>query len=82
MPCPTSGARRLAEERGVQVREYDIIYNLTNDIKAALEGKLKPQTGRSPGSGRCSRDVQDQPRRHDCRLLRNARHDRAVSQGA
>ena len=36
-------ALALAEEKGVQIREYDIIYNLTNDIKAALEGKLKPR---------------------------------------
>ncbi len=26
----------------MQIREYDIIYNLTNDIRSALEGKLKP----------------------------------------
>jgi len=40
---PTDAARALAEEKGVQVREYNIIYNLTNDIRAALEGKLKPK---------------------------------------
>jgi translation initiation factor IF-2 len=39
---PDDRARALAEERGVQVREYNIIYNLTDDIKSALEGKLKP----------------------------------------
>jgi translation initiation factor IF-2 len=35
-------ALRLAEERGVSLREYDIIYKLTDDVKAALEGRLKP----------------------------------------
>jgi translation initiation factor IF-2 len=40
---PDDRARSLAEEKGVQIREYDIIYNLTNDIRAALEGKLKPR---------------------------------------
>jgi translation initiation factor IF-2 len=40
---PDDRARALAEERGVQVREYDIIYKLTDDIRAALEGKLKPR---------------------------------------
>ena len=40
---PDDDALRLAEERGVQIREYNIIYNLTDDIKAALEGKLKPR---------------------------------------
>jgi translation initiation factor IF-2 len=39
---PDDDALRLAEEKGVQIREYNIIYNLTNDIKAALEGRLKP----------------------------------------
>jgi translation initiation factor IF-2 len=40
---PDDRARALAEEKGVQIRQYDIIYNLTNDIRAALEGKLKPR---------------------------------------
>jgi translation initiation factor IF-2 len=40
---PDDRARALAEEKGVQIREYDIIYNLTDDIKSALEGKLKPR---------------------------------------
>ena len=40
---PDDDALRLAEERGIKVREYNIIYNLTADIKAALEGKLKPR---------------------------------------
>jgi translation initiation factor IF-2 len=40
---PDDRARALAEDKGVEIREYDIIYNLTNDIKAALEGKLKPR---------------------------------------
>jgi translation initiation factor IF-2 len=40
---PDDRARSLAEEKGVQIREYNIIYNLTNDIRAALEGKLKPK---------------------------------------
>jgi translation initiation factor IF-2 len=39
---PDDRASALAEERGVQIREYDIIYKLTDDIRAALEGKLKP----------------------------------------
>jgi translation initiation factor IF-2 len=40
---PDDDALRLAEERGIKIREYNIIYNLTADIKAALEGKLKPR---------------------------------------
>jgi translation initiation factor IF-2 len=40
---PDDRAKALAEDRGVQIREYDIIYRLTEDIRAALEGKLKPR---------------------------------------
>jgi translation initiation factor IF-2 len=35
-------ALKLAEERGISLQEYDIIYKLTDDVKAALEGRLKP----------------------------------------
>lgn len=36
-------ALQLAEERGLPTpREYNIIYNLVDDVKAALEGRLKP----------------------------------------
>ena len=40
---PDDRALSFAEERGVKILEYNIIYNLTNDIRAALEGKLKPR---------------------------------------
>jgi translation initiation factor IF-2 len=40
---PDDRALAFAEERGVKLHEYNIIYNLTNDIRAALEGKLKPR---------------------------------------
>lgn len=40
---PDDRALALAEEKEVQIRQYDIIYHLTDDIRAALEGKLKPR---------------------------------------
>jgi translation initiation factor IF-2 len=40
---PDEAARALAEARQVEIRRYDIIYKLTDDIKALLEGKLKPE---------------------------------------
>lgn len=40
---PDENARTLAEERGVEIRRYDIIYKVSEDIKAMLEGKLKPE---------------------------------------
>ena len=40
---PDEGARTLAEDCGVQIRRYDIIYQITEDLKAAVEGMLKPE---------------------------------------
>lgn len=40
---PDEGARALAERKGVQIRRYDIIYQVTEDLKAALEGMLRPE---------------------------------------
>jgi translation initiation factor IF-2 len=39
----TETARRAAESEGVDVRLYDIIYKLTDDIDAALKGMLEPE---------------------------------------
>ncbi len=36
-------ARRSAQEAGVDVRLYDIIYQLTDDIERALKGMLEPE---------------------------------------
>jgi translation initiation factor IF-2 len=38
----TDTARRAAEAEGVDVRMYDIIYKLTDDVQAALAGMLEP----------------------------------------
>ncbi len=37
------GARYAADQAGVDVRDYDIIYNLLDDIRAAMEGLLEPE---------------------------------------
>ena len=39
---PDPKARALAEESGVEIRTYQIIYKLVEDIEAALKGMLKP----------------------------------------
>lgn len=36
-------ARSLADELGVEIRRYDVIYKITDDLKATLEGRLKPE---------------------------------------
>jgi translation initiation factor IF-2 len=40
---PDEAARSLADDRQVEIRRYDIIYKVTDDIRALLEGKLKPE---------------------------------------
>jgi translation initiation factor IF-2 len=37
-----TGAQRLAEEKGVDIRLYRVIYDISNDIRRALEGMLEP----------------------------------------
>jgi len=36
------GAQRLAEREGVTIRNYDVIYNLVDDVGKAVKGMLKP----------------------------------------
>jgi translation initiation factor IF-2 len=37
-----AGARRLADMEGVDIRSYDVIYNLVDDVEKALKGMLEP----------------------------------------
>jgi translation initiation factor IF-2 len=37
-----AGAKRLAEVEGVDIRRYDVIYNLVDDVEKALKGMLEP----------------------------------------
>ncbi|MGA1474487.1 MAG: translation initiation factor IF-2, partial [Prochlorothrix sp.] len=43
-----SGAKRAADEAGVDVREYDIIYKLLEDVQGAMEGLLEPELVEEP----------------------------------
>jgi translation initiation factor IF-2 len=36
-------ATHLAEQEGIEIRRYDIIYEVTDEIKASLEGLLAPE---------------------------------------
>jgi translation initiation factor IF-2 len=40
-------ARDLAKKKGIEVRVYQIVYELLDDVKAALEGLLTPQIKRT-----------------------------------
>jgi translation initiation factor IF-2 len=38
-----AGARKLAENNGVDIRYYNIIYDAVDEVKAAMEGMLAPE---------------------------------------
>ncbi len=40
---PTPRAQALAEQEKVEIRKYNIIYDVVDDIKAAMEGMLSPE---------------------------------------
>jgi len=39
---PSAGARRAADQDGVDIRTYSIIYDAIEEVKEAMEGMLKP----------------------------------------
>ncbi len=43
-----SGARQSADYLGVDIRDYDIIYKLLEDIEGAMEGLLEPELVQEP----------------------------------
>ncbi len=40
---PSGKARTLAEQKGVQIRPYNVIYDIVDDMKKAAEGLLEPE---------------------------------------
>jgi translation initiation factor IF-2 len=40
---PSMQANRLAENAGIQIRTYSIIYNAIEEVKSAMEGMLEPK---------------------------------------
>jgi translation initiation factor IF-2 len=40
---PSGKARQLAETKGVEIRTYQVIYDITDDLKKAAEGLLAPE---------------------------------------
>ncbi|MGL5509354.1 MAG: translation initiation factor IF-2, partial [Microcoleaceae cyanobacterium] len=43
-----TGSRQAADRAGVDVRDYNIIYNLLDDVQAAMEGLLEPELIEEP----------------------------------
>jgi translation initiation factor IF-2 len=40
---PDGNAKKIAESEGVQIRFYQVIYDMLDDVKAAMEGMLEPE---------------------------------------
>jgi translation initiation factor IF-2 len=40
---PAGKASTLAQKEGIEIRQYSIIYNVVDDVKAAMEGLLAPK---------------------------------------
>jgi translation initiation factor IF-2 len=40
---PLADARRAAEREGVEIRTYSVIYKVTEELRAAMEGMLEPE---------------------------------------
>jgi translation initiation factor IF-2 len=40
---PLADARRAAESEGVEIRTYSVIYKITEELRAAMEGMLEPE---------------------------------------
>jgi len=40
---PSSGSKQLAKKEGVEIRTYNIIYKLIDDVKLAFKGLLEPK---------------------------------------
>lgn len=41
---PDSKARQIADREGVDIRTYSIIYEMVDEVKQAMEGRLEPDT--------------------------------------
>ncbi len=63
---PLAEARRAAETEGIDIRTYTVIYKVTEELRAAMEGHAGARGGRGVARpGRGPGDVQGVARRHD-----------------
>ena len=66
---PLAEARRAAEREGVEIRTYSVIYKVTEDLRAAMEGLLEPdEVEEALGEAEVKQTVQGLEGRHDRRL--------------
>ena len=79
---PDRKARELAETENVEIRTYEIIYQIIEDIERAMVGLLAPEyRGGRDGRGRGPRDLPGAAGRGHRRLLRAIGRHHAGEQG-
>ena len=72
---PDNNARNAAEREGVDIKLYKVIYEAVNDVRAALEGMLRPEEREVVlGEAEVREIVQGAEGRRRRRLLRPQRH--------
>ena len=73
---PDAVAKAEAEQTGVEMRMYRVIYDAINDVSDAMKGMLAPKVREvALGEARGPSGLQDLQRRHRCRLPRYRRQD-------
>ena len=73
---PVGDARAVAEREGVEIRTYTVIYEVVEELRAAMEGLLEPEEVEATlGTAEVRQTFKRLARRHDRRLLRHRRRD-------
>jgi hypothetical protein len=72
-----AAARKLAENEGVDIRYYSIIYDAVDEVKAALSGMLAPEKKEQILGTVEIRQVIPVSKVGNCRLYGDRRHDQA-----
>jgi translation initiation factor IF-2 len=71
---PSGKARTAAEQKGVEIRTYEVIYDIVDDLKKAAEGCSRPNSPGGPGPRRGPQGLQGHEGRQHRRLLHHRRH--------
>ena len=75
---PSASARKMAEQQGVDIRLYSIIYDAIEEVKSAMEGMLAPEVKRrSDGYGGGASGLPYQQGGYGSRCIRGRRQSAA-----
>ena len=80
---PLAEARKAAEREGVEIRTYSVIYKVTEDLRAAMEGMLEPEeVEEALGQAEVKELFRASTHRHDRRLPGHRRQGHPHRTGA